>query len=300
MIGRKRQHEWPDDARKGLFAYRNPLCLQSLCVEYTCSNTMKVLSAERIGYWSGHYPKMYRGPGYPLSKRAWVLQERLLSPRTIYFGPMMVYWECRKMRRAENHPNDDIELSFSSSLRKLGPTIAILPNSAQKEFISRNVATKEMNPAQGHWADIVEHYTACGMTYPNRDRLIAIAGIMSSISARTHEHFVHGLLASRLATELLWWQWVDANGDDERVPVRTSPGVNAPTWSWASVAGRIQPLCCRRYLNVEHGKAWEIEMKASIKQEPDSAVPENCVRAEQSQICRIEHEGLRVEAVVET
>lgn len=30
----------------------------------------------------------------PLSKRGWVFQERLLSPRTLHFGPDMLYWEC--------------------------------------------------------------------------------------------------------------------------------------------------------------------------------------------------------------
>ena len=32
----------------------------------------------------------------PLNKRAWVLQERILSPRTIHFGRNQLLWECRE------------------------------------------------------------------------------------------------------------------------------------------------------------------------------------------------------------
>ena len=37
-----------------------------------------------------------------LSKRAWVLQERLLSPRVLYFGTKRMYWECFTDRRYED------------------------------------------------------------------------------------------------------------------------------------------------------------------------------------------------------
>jgi len=33
-------------------------------------------------------------PDSPLSKRAWILQERLLSRRVLYFGSRQMYWEC--------------------------------------------------------------------------------------------------------------------------------------------------------------------------------------------------------------
>lgn len=37
-----------------------------------------------------------------LSKRAWVLQERLLSRRVLYFGSLQMYWECLTNVRHEN------------------------------------------------------------------------------------------------------------------------------------------------------------------------------------------------------
>jgi hypothetical protein len=47
----------------------------------------------------------------PLHKRAWVVQERLLSPRTLYYGSTGIYWECRMSCAAEWNP-EHITVSF--------------------------------------------------------------------------------------------------------------------------------------------------------------------------------------------
>lgn len=41
----------------------------------------------------------------PLNKRAWAVQERLLSPRILHFGAEMLYWECRCRSASELAPN---------------------------------------------------------------------------------------------------------------------------------------------------------------------------------------------------
>lgn len=53
----------------------------------------------------------------PLVQRSWVVQERLLAPRTLHFGSKQVFWECREASCCEMHPqgvyciifNDDDE-----------------------------------------------------------------------------------------------------------------------------------------------------------------------------------------------
>jgi hypothetical protein len=37
-----------------------------------------------------------------LNQRAWVLQERALSPRTIHFTAGQTYWECGSVIRCES------------------------------------------------------------------------------------------------------------------------------------------------------------------------------------------------------
>lgn len=39
----------------------------------------------------------------PLIQRAWVLHERLMAPRTIYFGRKQVFWECAESHACETH-----------------------------------------------------------------------------------------------------------------------------------------------------------------------------------------------------
>jgi hypothetical protein len=41
----------------------------------------------------------------PLNKRAWCLQERLLSRRILHFGAEMIYWECHQRAASELNPN---------------------------------------------------------------------------------------------------------------------------------------------------------------------------------------------------
>ena len=41
----------------------------------------------------------------PLSRRAWVLQERLLSPRTLHYTKRQLFWECRASKACESSPN---------------------------------------------------------------------------------------------------------------------------------------------------------------------------------------------------
>jgi hypothetical protein len=39
----------------------------------------------------------------PLNQRGWVLQERILSPRALYFGREQLFWECREFVACESY-----------------------------------------------------------------------------------------------------------------------------------------------------------------------------------------------------
>ena len=41
----------------------------------------------------------------PVYKRAWILQERLLSPRSLYFGKDQIFWACGEMEACEAFPS---------------------------------------------------------------------------------------------------------------------------------------------------------------------------------------------------
>ena len=40
----------------------------------------------------------------PVNTRAWVVQERLLAPRTLHFGRDQLFWECRTFEACESFP----------------------------------------------------------------------------------------------------------------------------------------------------------------------------------------------------
>lgn len=41
----------------------------------------------------------------PLSESAWTIQERLLSPRVVYFGHTQIFWECLELHAGEAFPH---------------------------------------------------------------------------------------------------------------------------------------------------------------------------------------------------
>src|SRR5271154_7113046 len=40
----------------------------------------------------------------PLNSRAWVLQERILSPRVLHYGSEQIFWECQTHSATESYP----------------------------------------------------------------------------------------------------------------------------------------------------------------------------------------------------
>jgi hypothetical protein len=58
------------------------------------------------------------GRGSPLSSRGWVLQERLLSPRTLHYGKEQMFWECCTCKISEDDENPD---EYDEILRYIGP-----------------------------------------------------------------------------------------------------------------------------------------------------------------------------------
>jgi hypothetical protein len=53
--------------------------------------------------WLQTWAASVDGPASPLSGRGWVLQERLLAPRTLHFRCEQLFWECRERRHPEGH-----------------------------------------------------------------------------------------------------------------------------------------------------------------------------------------------------
>ena len=83
------------------------------------------------------------------------------------------------------------------------------------------------------WWQLVEKYTACGLTNGN-DILAAIDGIAAIMAQAMEDTYLAGLWCNTLFLDLLW---------SPKSPLDFSRPLpyRAPTWSWASINGQISP-----------------------------------------------------------
>jgi hypothetical protein len=166
------------------------------------------------------YPSRDPHDELPLLKRGWVYQERLLSPRIIYFGSADIMFECnssmdcycQSMRSQVNPPLSPVKAEHARSLR-LGADLPDLEN---------------------RWMDIVEEYSRLGLTFKS-DRLPGISGIAKQI-ARSLENqtYLSGLWETFLLQGLLW------SGSGESVRDVEFSDLQYPSWSWVPVSGPIE------------------------------------------------------------
>jgi hypothetical protein len=156
----------------------------------------------------------------PLNDRAWALQERYLSPRTLLFGSNQTIWECRTTHFSE-----------SQALRSTPRN-----NQLCEDFES----PKELHQ---RWPEIIEEYTRRSLTNPS-DRLPALQGLASHISTQVlNDEYLFGHWKSQLPRTLLW------HTVGEYTFTRRPSGCDAPSWSWASVKGEVRCEAWNSQLN---------------------------------------------------
>jgi hypothetical protein len=151
-----------------------------------------------------------------LHTRGWVVQERLLSPRTIHFTKSQIFWECSKVPLA----CQDFPLSLDvdiPGLNRKGGSRGHSPYSWKSE---------DPTFQHGRWLDILEDYTRRSLTHPE-DRLPAIAGIASRINSVLKDMYRAGHFKSKLLHSLLW--------QCKPISAYQSTEYRAPSWSWASM-----------------------------------------------------------------
>ncbi len=196
-----------------------------------------------------------------LLARGWVMQERFLAPRILYFGEDQVWWECREHFASESYPAGSFaqHIQMSTGYHE------------KSQLLSSMRSTPRVgNSSHNTWKRLVSHFSKTKLTFPS-DRLPAFAGLAdvfmqskavshdgdpeqqshqnlsarllmlsaditkrkeTRVLTRLPEKYVAGLLRSDIFNALLW-----------RVPESTTAkrqsGGPAPSWSWASVEGQI-------------------------------------------------------------
>jgi hypothetical protein len=164
----------------------------------------------------------------PLHYRAWALQERILSPRTLHFSFDEMVWECRA--------GIDCECGFgaSSSGRALsaGPVGLNIFNELFSNSQSPTLQISDEAHTAGYeeelfsaWYGLVEYYMALSITFPS-DRLPALRGMTELLEEKLRWTFLEGIWVEDCVPGLLWSRnWLRSCRRNEA----------APSWSWASI-----------------------------------------------------------------
>ena len=160
----------------------------------------------------------------PLKKRAWVVQEMTLAPRILHFAQRQMFWECLERRACESFP-DKIP-NNTASKQSLDP-------SASNHLFSPLPPDKTLHWLSS-WQKQVQAYSETELTYPQKDKLVAISGLAKKLGPP--EQYLAGLWKPYLPDQLLW---VVQDKDDLPKPRRRTTEYRAPSWSWASMDGIV-------------------------------------------------------------
>lgn len=162
-----------------------------------------------------------------LACRGWILQEECLSRRKVLFTSTELLWECPATSIC------DCGLRVPPSMEDPSLNFGILVADPGSE----KARSQRWKTPAWLWMQIVEHYTARDLTF-EADRLIALAGMVSLVPSGRADGgaYLGGVWREQLDNHVLWRA---VSSKKEGKSRRTGVYV-APSWSWASISGRIK------------------------------------------------------------
>ena len=157
----------------------------------------------------------------PLNQRAWAVQERLLSWRSLHFGREQIAWECQTLHACETFP--EIQPSKCGNSRDVDLHFRLRYDVV--DFVKMT------------WPLIAEAYAKCHLT-KETDKCMAISGIAEEVQLATTDLYFAGLWDSCFVEQLCWVIAHHSNETQRRT--RIQPLIyRAPSWSWLSIDSNI-------------------------------------------------------------
>lgn len=172
-----------------------------------------------------------------LSTRGWVLQERVLAPALVHFASTDTIWECREHCVSETGDRSSVVDKYFKGVRTINdvPSGGGVGGTNLEEDGKRNWHRR--------WLNVVVNYTERKLTYPE-DKLAAVAGLARYVRDKGLEsRYLAGHWVDKWFVESL--TWYRANRDVDELPrPEVADGMKssyiAPSWSWASIIGRVK------------------------------------------------------------
>ncbi|VUC24993.1 unnamed protein product [Clonostachys rosea] len=167
----------------------------------------------------------------PLNERGWVLQERILAPRTLHFAENQLAWECHTMDACEMYPD-----RLPRALENLLSRVKLIDADAYRQWLT---TWRKYDPANhvGYdvWGRIIRLYGGTQLT-KEADRLVAISGLAKRMRSILDDEYLAGLWARHLPYQLVWHTASPGRDGGKGRRVET---YRAPSWSWASIEGEV-------------------------------------------------------------
>ncbi|KAI8632516.1 HET-domain-containing protein [Xylariaceae sp. FL1651] len=155
-----------------------------------------------------------------LNQRAWVLQERALSRRTIHFTANQSYYECGDGVRCET-------LGYIRNSKALFLGDPKFPKSLNLRLRRDKISL---------FQHLFARYSQLGLTKPT-DRPLAISGLEQQLAGTLETECRYGVFEKYLHRSLLWQRSGSTRMDKI---LYTDDSRNVPSWSWMAYSGQIE------------------------------------------------------------
>lgn len=164
-----------------------------------------------------------------LNKRGWVLQERVLSRRTIHFTSNQIYWEC-----GEGVYCETLARLHNSKAEFLGDPD--FPNYALRYFREGRIVL---------FQTLYKMYSRLAFT-KSTDRSVGIIGLERRLARTFRTDGDYGILSCYLCRSLMWMR----EGPNQLTRIEYPTDRTVPSWSWMAYNGPIS------YVTAPFGKVY--------------------------------------------
>ena len=164
----------------------------------------------------------------PLSRRAWVVQERFLARRNLHFGSDSMFFECHELEACETFPGRlpaIFQRQLKNRFKSVYPSTDLNPTARAVSFLKS-------------WQKIVLAYMQCDLTYAS-DKMIALSGVAEEFRSISDDIYLAGLWKNCFFIEQLLWSVRYGNKQINGLPSARPSVYRAPSWSWLSIDADI-------------------------------------------------------------
>jgi len=189
---------------------------------------MELESGEKLGIRIGITCPTFRDEDTCISRRAWTLQEFVLSPRSLLYTLQQLVWECQTQKYGESDENmlGGNDLNLYRATKRLFSTPAL----GKEQFPD----FQEFFDPVYRWYILMNDYCTRELTDMN-DLFPAISGLTREIQQQSGYSYLAGIWVEDIHRGLLW----KLTGAGQPL----TKGY-APSWSWASLGtlpGALDP-----------------------------------------------------------